>query len=178
MEDKDKVVIQRIVKAQESRFLVLFFSMFVIVISYLVFSKTNLIIPAFLTLVILFYILSAPQSKLGYYIVGNNLLCTSLKGRKELDISAIDDMRIISIPFITFPFLTNGVGYHVGNPKVKEWGQVTMMASSFPGEALLIAAGEEMIVITPAQPSVVKDLLQEKRISNNSGQELTKDYGL
>ncbi|UNC90654.1 PH domain-containing protein [Candidatus Contubernalis alkaliaceticus] len=171
MEDKNKVIIQRIVKAQESKVLILFFSMFVIVISFLVFNKTNLVVPGFLTLVILFYILSAPQSRLGYYIVGNSIVFTSLQGKKEIDISTIEDIRIINIPFISFPFLTNGVGYHVGKPKLKEWGQVMMLASTFPGEALLLTAGKEAFVITPAQPSVVKDILQEKKISNISGQE-------
>ncbi len=163
MEEKNQIVIQRVFKAQESKYLVFFFSMFVITFSYLVYYITGLLIPGFLSLVILFYILSAPQTRLSYFIVGDKLVLTSLLGNKELDIRSIEEMRIIDLPIIIFPFLTNGVGYHVGKPKLKDVGRVMMIASTFPGKALLIVTEEENIVITPAEPQAVKDILEQKK---------------
>ncbi len=173
MEEKNQMVIQRIVKAQESRFLILFFSMFVIIFSFLVYHITNLVAPGFLSLVILLYILSVPQTRMSYFIMGDRLLLTSLLGRKDIDIKALEEISIINIPIITFPFLTNGVGYHVGRPKIKETGQVMMIASTFPGKALLLVTGEENIVITPAQPQAVKDILEKKKAESSCEKELT-----
>lgn len=149
--------------------------MFVIIISFLVYLVTNLVVPGFLSLVILLYILSVPQTRLSYFIVGDKLILTSLTGRKEIDVSAIEDMEILNIPMITFPFLTNGVGYHVGKPKIKETGQVMLIASTFPGKALFLVTEEEKFIITPAKPQAVKDILEKKKTEGLCEKELAEE---
>ncbi len=162
-EENNKIFVERIQKSRESRFMVFFFSMFIIVISALVLKKTVNFIPSFLTLVVLTYIISAPQSRLGYYLVDNKLLIGNLKGKKVIELEKIKDLEIIDIPLIAFPFLTNGIGYHVGSPKIKGFGRVEVSAAVFPGKALLIITENEKIAITPAAPKIIYSLLLERK---------------
>jgi len=162
-QSQNQIVAQRIPKSQESRWMVLLFSMLVIVISALILQRTNSFAPPFLALVILFYIVSAPQARLGYYLVDDNLVLGNLMGRKVINLKDIEEFQIIDIPLISFPFLTNGVGYHVGKPKIKNIGKVEVTASVLPAKALLLVTRDKKIAITPHDPYSTQKQLEEKR---------------
>ncbi len=159
-QEENKIVVNKIVKAQESRYLILFFSLFVVVISLIVLQLTNSFVGSFLTLVILFYIISAPQARLDYYVVNDELVLGNLGGKKSINISEVKDFKILDIPLMALPFLTNGVGYHVGNPKFKDLGRVELSASAFPARALIIITEDTKIGITPADPQAAMDFLE------------------
>lgn len=165
-----QILAQKIIKARESSFLVLFFSLFVVVISLLVLQLTNSFVAAFLTLIVLFYIVSAPQARLDYYVVNDNLVLGNLKGKKTINISEVQDFVISDIPLKALPFLTNGVGYHVGNPKFKDVGRVELSASAFPAKALLLITRDKNIGITPAEPQVAMDFLLDLKERTEKGE--------
>lgn len=162
-EDNHQVFVERILKARESPFMVFFFSMFIIIVSALVLSKSGNFVAPFLTLIVLSYIISAPQARLNYYLVDNKLLIGNLKGKKVVELGKIKGLEIINLPLIAFPFLTNGIGYHVGRPKIKNFGRVEISAAAFPGQALLIITDNEKFAITPAAPDIIYNLLLERK---------------
>ncbi len=161
LQENGKIVAQRIPKSRESRWMVLLFSMVVIVISALLFQRMGTFTLPFLVLVILFYIISAPQTRLGYYLVDNNLVLGNLLGRKVVGLKDVEDLQIIDIPLTSFPFLTNGVGYHVGKPRIKNLGKVQVNASVLPAKGLLLVTRDEKIAITPHDPESTKNHLEK-----------------
>ncbi|RQD73257.1 MAG: hypothetical protein D5R97_09705 [Candidatus Syntrophonatronum acetioxidans] len=169
-EGNNNIVARKIIKAQESRYLILFFSLLVVVISLLVLQLTDSFVAAFLTLIVLFYIVSAPQARLDYYVVNDNLVLGNLKGKKIINISEVKDFKILDLPLTTLPFLTNGVGYHVGTPKIIDLGRVELSASAFPAKTLIIITEDTKIGITPADPQVALGFLKDLKEKSDAGE--------
>lgn len=162
-ETTPKVNVKRIAKAKETNLMVFFFSIMSIVLSSLLYHYSGSLLAGLALLVVLLYILSVPQTRIGFYLAEENLFLVNLLGKKIIDLKRVQDIKIVQVPLITFPFLTNGIGYHMGRPRLKGEGPVVLYASAIPARALLLSLEGEKVAFTPARPEELIRILDEQK---------------